>query len=86
MPARYYIAMDLCLSVSVCQTSRYCVETVERIKMVLGREASFIPSYMVFKDIEVSLQMTCFFWNFVANSYIINFRHGTSIVATMLVV
>ena len=40
------LAMALCLSVSV--TSRCSVETVERIRLVLGKGNSFHLSYTVF--------------------------------------
>jgi len=48
------LAMDLCLSASV--TSRCCIETAERIRLVFGMEASFDLLYTLLKEIQVALK------------------------------
>ena len=67
--------MALCLSVCLSGTSRCSIKRDERIKLVVGTDASFDQTFLF-------RYMRKLFWNFF--HYTSEFRHGISIVERVI--
>jgi len=75
-----YLLLSLCLSVCLSVTNWYCIETTERIELVLARRRSSAYPTLCYKEIRVSPKLGTSLWNFVPG--LTKFRRGKSLASS----